>query len=107
MIDNKLTPIDVRNIMLLNSVMNSNECYRAILGNDPGCINHINIHICTRLLELNCYLVKNYKIIPKLFDNDIHNNYNKLNHLINLMDNNNTPISTILKSVGIEQNKEK
>ena len=102
MIDNKLTPRDVQNIVLLNNIMNNNEYFRAITGDDTGCINHTNIHLCTRLLELHTYLVKNYTLIPKIFSYDNTYNWNMLNHLMGLMSENNTPISTILKSIGVD-----
>ena len=81
--------------------MNSNELYRAITGTDTGCINHINIHACTRLLELHTYLVKNYDLIPSIFSSDMYVNYSRLQTLIDLMTDNNTPIASVLKNIGI------
>lgn len=102
MVDNKITPRDVQHIVLLNNIMNNNEYFRAITGNDTECINPYNIHLATRLLELYTYLIKNYELIPKIFGYDNTYNYNMLNHLMGLMDDNNTPISTILKTIGIQ-----
>lgn len=102
MVDNKLSPKDVQNIVLLNNIMNNNEYFRAITGTDTGCINQYNIHLGTRILELHTYLIKNYTLIPKLFSYDNTYNWNVLNHLMGLMDGNNTPISTLLKGMGIE-----
>ena len=101
MIDNKLTPRDVKNIMLLNQVMNNNELYRAITGTDVGCVNHLNIHICTRLLELHTYLIKHYELIPNIFTEDMYSNYNNLQSLINILSDNNNPIASVLKNIGI------
>ena len=102
-VDSKLTPYDVKNIVLLNNIMSNNEYFRAINGTDTGCINHMNIHSCTRILELHTFLIKHYKLIPRLFNDDMHSNWNRLQHIINLIDENNAPISSVLKSLGIEE----
>lgn len=103
MIDSKLTPYDVKNIVLLNKIMGNNEYYTSITSTDVECITPGNIHLSTRVLELYTYLIKNYHLIPRLFNDDMASNWNKLRYLMGMLDDNNKPIGTILRSIGITE----